>query len=190
MINIVQIGANKGNDDLSHLIGENQPNILVLVEPMLFHNENLKKFYEWVNNLFIENVVIDINSDNEIDFYYHLDDGPGYEVASLDPKHIYERHTHLSKDRISSIKITTLNINDLFKKYNLKDIDILFIDAEGHDDEIIKSIDFDSFNIKKLYFENLHIKDIKVYDLLKLKNYNIIKNTGTNGWCDLAIKLN
>ena len=116
MINIVQIGANKGNDDLSHLIGENQPNILVLVEPMLFHNENLKKFYGWVNNLFIENVVIDINSDNEIDFYYHLDDGPGYEVASLDPKHIYERHTHLSKDRISSIKIKTLNINDLFKK--------------------------------------------------------------------------
>jgi FkbM family methyltransferase len=190
MINIVQIGANKGNDDLTVLIGETQPNVLLLVEPMSIHNENLKSFYGWVNNLFVENVVIDDESNSEITFYYHLDDGPGYEVSSLDPKHIYERHTHLSEDRITSIKIKSLNINDLFKKYNLTNIDILFIDAEGHDDKIIKSINFDDFNINKIYFENLHIKNIEIYDILKSKNYDIIKNVGTNGWCDLAIKIN
>jgi hypothetical protein len=89
---------------------------------------------------------------------------------------------------VTSSKINNISINDLFKKYNLTSIDILFIDAEGYDDKIIKSINFDEFDIKKIYFENLHISDFYVYDILKSEKYEIIKNIGTNGWCDLAIK--
>jgi len=188
MINIVQIGANRGNDDLSKIIGDINPNILILVEPMSLHNDELKKFYSRLDNVHIENVVIDDETGKEIDFFYHLDDGPGYEVASIDSKHIYERHTHLSKERISSLKIKTISINDLFKKFNLTEIDILFIDAEGHDDEIIKSIDFNLFKIKKIYFENLHITDFNIYNILISNGYEIVKGVGTNGWCDLAIK--
>lgn len=188
-MNIIQIGANRGNDDLSSIIGNNQPSMLILVEPMSLHNEKLKNFYSWVNNLHIENVAINETSDSYIDFYYHLDDGPGYEVASLDPKHIYERHTHLSKERVSSISVQTKNINDLFNKFNLTNIDILFIDAEGHDDKIILSIDLKKFNIDKIYFENLHIKNFEVYDFLEKNNYSIQNKVGTNGWCDLAIKI-
>jgi FkbM family methyltransferase len=187
---IVQIGANRGNDDLTKIIGNNQPDLLILVEPFKLHNDTLNKNYSWVNNFHIENVAISNTTGDEIDFYYHLDDGPGYEVASLDPKHIYERHTHLSKDRVSSFKVKTLNINDLFDQFGLTNIDILFIDAEGHDDEIIKTINFEKYNIEQIYFENLHIKDMGIYSLLESQNYNIIKNTGTNGWCSLAKKLN
>lgn len=187
-MNIVQIGANRGNDDLSKIINGINPNLLILVEPFNVHNEKLLEFYSNIKNLHIENVAIDEISNEEILFYYHLDDGPGYEVASLDPKHIYERHTHLDRNRISSIKVKTLNINDLFKKYELDKIDILFIDAEGHDDTIIKSIDFENCLIDKIYFENLHIKDFSIYDFLEGKNYNLIKKTGTNNWCSLAEK--
>lgn len=58
-MNIVQIGANKGNDDLSQLIGNNQPQKLVLVEPMKLHNQDLLNHYSWVNNIFLENVVVE-----------------------------------------------------------------------------------------------------------------------------------
>lgn len=187
-MNVVQVGANKGDDDLSVLLNNTQPNILILVEPLNLHNSKLEKFYSWVQNLYIENIAIDLTSNNDVTFYYHLDDGPGYEVSSLDPKHIYEKHSHLKRERISSIQTKTMNINDLFDKYNLRKIDILFIDAEGLDDTIIKSIDYEKFEINQIYFENLHIRDLTIYDFLIKKKYEIIKTTGTNGWCSLAKK--
>lgn len=186
---VVQIGANRGSDDLTQIINGTQPEILILVEPLEIHNEQLKKGYEWVENLHIVNVVISNTDEEELEFFYHLDDGPGFEVASLDRKHIYERHTHMLEDRITSIKVKNTNINKLLKKHEISQLDILFIDAEGADDEIIKSIDFDEYNIKKIYFENLHIKDNNIYNFLKEKGYKITEKTGTNNWTSLAEKI-
>lgn len=188
-MNIIQIGANKGNDDLSLIINKNQPDKLVLVEPMELHNQDLLNHYGWVENLFLENLVVERESGKEVEFYYHIDDGPKYEVASLIREHIYPRHPNLSDEGIRSFKIMTININDLFYKHKLTEIDILFIDAEGFDDEIIFSIDFEKFNIKKLYFENLHIKRVEVYDFLISKGYSITKNVGLYGWSSLAEKI-
>jgi len=187
---IVQIGANRGSDDLTQIINFNQPEILILVEPLKIHNETLNNSYSWVDNLKIENVVISNSKDKELEFFYHLDDGPGFEVSSLDIKHIYERHTHMNKERITSIKVKNTTINELFDKYNLKKIDILFIDAEGSDDEIIKSINFDDYDIQKIYFENIHIKDKNIYNFLIGKNYKITEKTGSNNWTSLAEKNN
>jgi hypothetical protein len=58
-MNIIQIGANRGNDDVSKIIDNQQPSLLILVEPMKLHNEALNTFYDWVDNKFIENIVID-----------------------------------------------------------------------------------------------------------------------------------
>ena len=187
-MNIIQIGANRGNDDLSEIIGDNQPNNLILVEPMSLHNEFLLNHYKWVNNLSVENLVIDVESNKDVEFFYHLDDGPNYEVASLSKEHIYVRHTQLSPDRITSLMLKTITINDLFIKHNITDIDILFIDAEGHDDTIIRSIDFNQFQINKIYFENLHLKDDSIYEFLNNLGYQITEKTGTYGWCSLAEK--
>lgn len=187
-MNIVQIGANIGNDDLTVLIGNTQPNKLVLVEPMSLHNEELNRHYGWVKNLEIENLVVDKESGKDVEFFYHLDDGPKYEVASLSREHIYVRHLQLSQDRISSLLLKTISINDLFIKHNLNNIDILFIDAEGHDDTIIKSIDFEKFNINSIYFENLHLKDNSIYDFLEKIGYKITEKTGTYGWMSVANK--
>ena len=187
-MNIVQIGACKGNDDLTLIIGNNQPNILVLVEPMKLHNQDLFNVYSWVNNLHIENIVIETVTGKEVDFFYHVDDGPKYEVASLIREHIFPRHPNLNDEGITSFKIKTMNINDLFVKYNLTNIDILFIDAEGFDDTIIFSIDFNIYNIENLYFENLHIKNQNVYEYLESKGYDIEKNVGLYGWSSLAKK--
>jgi len=183
-MNIVQIGSNIGNDDLTTIIVANYifkgivPEILILVEPMSLHNDTLLKNYSWIKNLIIENLVVDVVSNVEKDFFYHLDNIPKYEVASLSKDHIMRYDGDL--DRIVSLKIKTININDLFRKYNLKDIDILFIDAEGHDDTIIYSIDFDNFNIKKIYFENACLKNKMIYDFLKSKNYSIIKEVSSS----------
>lgn len=185
-MNIVQIGANKGNDDLTSIITSLNPDKLVLVEPMKIHNEELLSSYSWLSNVYLENVAIDIVSGEEVQFFYHLDDGPGFEVASLSEEHIYKRHIHLSKDRIESLKVKTLTINDLFRKYDLDEIDILFIDAEGMDEVIIKSIDFKKYRINKIFFENLHLSGDEIYSYLEEKGYFITKKIGKYGWSSLA----
>jgi hypothetical protein len=191
-MNIIQIGANRGNDDVSELIGHQQPEKLILVEPMKLHNEALNNFYHWVGNKFIENVVIDIEGGKDVEFFYHENDAPNYEIASLSKEHFF-KHPHVGNpntppfhEGIRSFSIKSVNINELFRKYDLTTIDILFIDAEGHDDAIIKSIDFDNFKIGKLYFENLHIKDNNIYSYLESKGYTITPQVGHNGWTSLA----
>jgi FkbM family methyltransferase len=186
-MNIIQIGANRGNDDVSQIIGTRQPDKLILVEPMKLHNEALNNFYNWVNNKFIENIVIDIEGGKDVEFFYHENDAPNYEISSLSKDHFFPKHPHvLSNDGLKSFFIKSVNINDLFEKYELTTIDILFIDAEGHDDAIIKSIDFDNYKIKNLYFENLHIKDNNIYTYLESKGYSITHQVGHNGWTSLA----
>jgi hypothetical protein len=155
-MNIVQIGANKGNDDLSQLIGNVQPQKLVLVEPMKLHNEDLLNHYSWVNNIFLENVVVEKETGKDVEFFYHVEDGPKYEVASLIREHIYPRHPNLSDEGITSFIIQTININDLFEKYNLLNIDILFNLSTLSPSSIflVRLIDFKSLNL--LVF-HLHI---------------------------------
>lgn len=183
---IFQLGVCKGNDDLTEIIKDKNIDLLVLVEPLDFHNSDIEKCYRHIKNKHIENIVISIdNNATETSFYYHTNDGPLYEVASLDKRHIL-KHGY-DEDGIIEKKITCQTINDLFDRYNVDTIDILFIDAEGLDDGIIQTINFSRFNILNIYFENLHLKS-NVYNYLENKHYKIIKNIGTNGWTSLAQK--
>lgn len=183
---IVQIGTCVANDDLTKIIENINPEVLVLVEPMSIHNKKINECYSRIDNLFIENVAITTNNQEEMIFYYHKNDGPMYEVSSIDVNHIL-KHGY-DKNGIVELKVKCVTISQLFEKYSLKKIDILFLDAEGLDDEIIKSIDFLIYDISKIYFENLHLKDDKIYKYLEKSGYKVTKKMGHNDWSSLAEK--
>lgn len=184
---IVQIGTCVGGDDVTEIVQKNETDFILLIEPMSMHNEKIMECYKDFKNIHLENIAItDSNEEKEISFFYHINDGPKYEVASMDKNHIL-KHGY-GHDGIVELKIPCMTLNDLFDKYNLKDIDILFIDTEGMDDRLIKSIDFKKYNITKLFFENLHIKDQNIYAILKSLGYEITPNIGYMGWSSLASK--
>jgi len=183
---VVQIGSNCAKDDLTKIIKKSKLDLLILVEPLHYHNTNIQNCYSYVNNKFIENIAITVNNEVETNFYVDRDDGPLYEVASLDINHLIKHGCKIEK--IKKLKVKCLHINQLFEKYNITDLDILYIDAEGIDDLIIKSIDFNKINISKIYFENLHITQPDIYTYLENKGYKIKKNIGHNFWTDLAEK--
>jgi len=183
-MNIVQIGANSANDDLTSLIFDKQPNKFIIVEPMHIHNEALLACYDWIENKIIENVAISNELIDKINFYYHINDGPKYEVSSLDLNHIF-KHNY-SEDGIKKIEVPCLTINKLLEKHSINTVDILFVDCEGLDDTIIKAIDFTKFKIYKIYFENLHLKT-DLNSFLSDKGYEINKNVGQHGWMNLAL---
>lgn len=162
-MNIVQIGANKGcdsinkgSDDFFNLIKNFSISKLILVEPLSIHIEDLKNRYSNIKNVFIENIAISDKSIKEIDFYYHEKDGPLYFVASTDPSHIL-KHGY-PKEGLLKITVPSFCICDLFDKYDLLTIDVLCIDTEGLDGDIIKSINFEKYKIKEIYYEHTHQK--------------------------------
>ena len=59
-------------------------------------------------------------------------------------------------------KTPCLTFNDLIKKHDIKNIDLLQIDAEGYDGELICSIDFDNIKPKFIRYEDRHVQ--RVYD--------------------------
>ena len=49
-----------------------------------------------------------------------------------------------------------MTINKLMDKYNLLELEYLFIDAEGLDVFIIDSLEFNKYNYKNIIFEAVH----------------------------------
>ena len=57
----------------------------------------------------------------------------------------------------ANIKIVTFD--DIIKKYNINEIEYLFIDTEGYDYQIIRSINFNKIKINRIKFEYKHLDD-------------------------------
>ena len=151
---IIQIGSNNGNDSVRQFITENQNNIdlVVLVEPIPFILDQLKENYKDFNNIFIENIAI---SDNEFEkFTLYYEEGSNYELSSFRKQHLIDCNCSLEK--IKSIDVNCLTINQLFEKYNIDTLDYLHVDTEGLDVHIISSIDFNKFKINNIIFEIIH----------------------------------
>jgi FkbM family methyltransferase len=194
-MNIIQIGTNKANDDITPIITHYSSilNKFIAVEPLSIHHPQIKECYHNIPQLIIEGIAITpIPTSQKLTFYYHKEDGPGYEVASTSKEHILKHvifNPKLTEDGIVTLSVDCLTLNQLFEKYDLVNIDVLYIDAEGLDFELIKSIDFNKFNIINIVYEHLHIDGEKAIEFLELKGYTTIRNYGHNGWSHAAVKL-
>ena len=175
---LIQIGANDGIrfDVLNNHIKNNRTKS-ILVEPIKKNFEELKNNYKNCDLVYFENLAISVN--NEINFLYKVDEKflnlydrhiPG--ITSFNRNHLIKhgvKKRHISKEKVSSI-----SIEELLKKYNLKDLDLLFIDAEGYDGKIV--LDFLKLNFVKpiIIFEYIHIDNnlfIEVVEKLVSSQY-------------------
>jgi len=154
---IVQLGSNKGNDKLTEYIKNNNINLELglFVEAIPFHIDELKECYKDYPNAVIENNAIKLPRDEktEMVIYYHLDDGPKYEVASFDKNHILK---HYTTDNIESIKVPSMTLEEILDKHNITKIDWLLIDVEGLDAEIVETFNWSKYDIDRVDVEHIH----------------------------------
>jgi FkbM family methyltransferase len=187
-MNIVQIGSNRGYDELTELIKNIDIEKLILVEPMSKFNNSLLQCYSHVKNLSIENIAItDDPFQKKTCFFLHQDMDENIEQGSLLESHVNKVFNRPEyniensyENKLLKIEVNTITINKLFNKYDLINIDILFIDSEGFDDKIIKNIDFNKFNIKKIYYEDMHINNTDIINFFKNLNYEVKKHSNYN----------
>ena len=93
----------------------------------------------------------------------------------------------------SERKIYTNTLNEILEKYEIqiKKIDFLNIDVEGHDYEVLKGINFLNIKPKIICIEiDNHEKNFSkesIQNYLKKFNYKIIKRIGFNGFFEKMI---
>jgi FkbM family methyltransferase len=168
-LKVVQVGSNKGNDELFDFISKEHSDIDfgLFVEANSFHIEDLKKCYENYKNVVIENIAIKDPSHPEdtLTIYYHTNEYPHYGIASSNIKHL-EKHMefcpHLQGGQVESFIVSCITLDDLFKKYSIYDLDILFLDIEGIDAEVLLSFDWEKYSIKRVEFEYIHLGEHEV----------------------------
>ena len=184
---LVQIGANDGQsfDELNSYIKKYKPRS-ILVEPIKENFLKLKENYKNVDNIELENSAISI--DQEISFLYKVD--TKFEkkygshipaIPSFNKKHLLDHG--VKNKHIIQEKIHTISVQNLLNKYNVDNLDLFFVDAEGYDGKIIYDllsntnfrpfIIFEFIHIENSFFEKLNKKLIDENYLFFAVNENI-----------------
>lgn len=161
---IIQIGANRGNDHVTKLVKSfdvNDIELLLLVEPISMVIPQLKECYAFLGDkAVVEQIaIVENNNQDTVEIFYTpimepADAVPTYELSSIKREHVLT--PGVTESDIYSYSIPCMTISSLFDKYNIIDLDYLFVDAEGIDGEIIKSIDLEKYNIKNVQVEYIH----------------------------------
>ena len=167
-ISVVQVGASYGNDDLANHLKNNYPKLdfALFVEANERLIPQLKQCYSQYENAIIDNIAVKLptHTGNELTIYYHTNDGPQYGISSCDINHIYKHMEfvpYLKDGEIKSFSVPCITLEQLFDKYNIKELDWLLLDVEGIDAELLLSFNWGKYKIKRVEFENLHLGEHK-----------------------------
>lgn len=156
----LQVGSNRGNDDFFRYLVDNniQVDLGILVECFSPHIESLRECYKDIPNILIDNVAIKpVNvKEMKMDFYYSTNDHPHFECSSVNKKHVMK---HYPEDTIQVCSVPSLTLDELFEIHKIKKLDWLLLDIEGIDAEIILTFKFEKYDIKRIEFEHIHLKE-------------------------------
>ncbi len=149
----MQIGAYDGVvSDHLHQIVRNGSCHGVFVEPQTTAFARLRENYRDVPGLTFMNVAIDHVS-GQRDFY--TTNNENSVLASFDKSNLL-KHGIADVDIVSK-SVSCMTVTEVLAAVHLESVDLLQIDAEGHDWAIIESIDLESLRPSILRFEIAHL---------------------------------
>jgi len=137
----------------------------ILIEPARDLFERLINNYKGQKNLLFENVAI--SNKEEMRKLYRIKKDDGHipsaceGVGSFYSDLVTEHRSEVPdiEDYLLVETVQCITFASLLQKHNVKEIDLLQIDAEGHDSVILKNIDFSVIKPKIIQFEHRHLND-------------------------------
>jgi FkbM family methyltransferase len=78
------------------------------------------------------------------------------------------------------IEVPLITLYDLLKKHNIKKLDLLAIDVEGHEVDVLDTLPSD-FSVGLILIEDW-ARDLKIDHTLTSKGYKRVRRTGYNSW--------
>jgi FkbM family methyltransferase len=171
---LLQIGANDGErfDELNYFIKKYKIKS-VLVEPINKYFNELKNNYLNYEFVKIENSAVSVN--NEISYLFMVNDKNinKYDehikgINSFEIEHLI-KHS-VKKNHIEKKKINSLSVTDLINKYNIDELDLLYVDTEGYDGKIVYEFIKNTKLKPIIIFEYIHIENKFFNKLINLLN--------------------
>jgi FkbM family methyltransferase len=163
----VEIGANDGvkQDHLRPFITSSAWTG-VLVEPLPWVFERLRHNYQGQEGITFENAAIS-GEDGRVPFFYVPPENGDWSdmIGSLSrfevERAIIRIHNAFNAPApdvaIECTEVRCLTFESLCRKHGIERLDLLLIDAEGHDWEIVKGIDFERHRPRLMIFESNHL---------------------------------
>jgi FkbM family methyltransferase len=153
---IVQIGSHDGMDEVREMVKEGLYSCL-LVEPNPTPFSHLEHNYSFTKNCIFENCAVS-DHDGEICIHFSTFDSAVSNSmhSSVDLAHVLRHGT--PPENIDTQRVKCFTLHSLLEKHgwDREEVDHLYIDAEGHDCDIILSTDFSRLNISSVTFETTH----------------------------------
>lgn len=197
---IVQIGANDGkqNDPLQKHLAKEGNYKAVLVEPISYYANKLKKLYKDRRDIEIKEVACGSDYDNKQLFYIPPEiadkmngNGPfnnwAHGLGSFSKKNVinwieknrfrgnkYIDQIQNFKDSIISKKVKVCKTSDVIKD---SPNSLIIIDVQGHELEVLKGINFELKRPRYIIIEVDHPTNIPAYNFLKNLGYKWIAGT-------------
>ena len=169
---LVQIGAHNGSKIKDRIIQayKEKKNVL-LIEPVPYLFNELKKSFGGYKNIFLDDCAISDSNESKDLFYVetkNLHDKPPWtsELNSFNKSHILNHNFHaeskkewseVQESEIKSISLECKTFLDLCLKHGISSIDLLQVDTEGHDFNILKTLNPKGVLPKKIIFERKHM---------------------------------
>lgn len=186
----IQIGSNDGiSGDPIHKFIINYHWRGILVEPVSYLYAELLATYKNQKELFFENVAIDKEAGYRSFYRIRKADESKHifwyeKLGSFNKEHLLKHRKKIPDfdEKFLEEKVKCLTLETLLKKYNVKKINLLHIDAEGYDYEIIKMVSFNGIKPQMILYENKHLSaDDKsaCKNLLRSHGYKLIKSKDT-----------
>lgn len=92
------------------------------------------------------------------------------QLGSFDRGHITKHLDGILEPFIVQTNVKTVSLQEFVKRERLTSIDILHIDAEGHDLRVLKSLDFSEVQPQLILIEHKHLSSVDRVGLLELLN--------------------
>lgn len=149
---------------------------IYLVEPLPIHAASIQAAYRDIPNVRLDMIAIVPTPMPTVDLFYTEDDGPAshpcksYEVASIRPQHLLKHnYTYPS---LKKVTVPALTLMEYFRTYALQTIDYLFLDIEGIDFEVLRTIEFDAIDIRRIQIEHIHLDKQELLRYMSERGYS------------------
>jgi FkbM family methyltransferase len=166
----IDIGANDGISISNTYIFEQLGWKGICIEPLPAIFLRLKKF----RNCDCYNIALSSKSNENVEFLKSL--------KSSGLSGLYEGMSESHKNFAGAgeiIKVKTMTFDEIMKKYtNIKHIDFISIDVEGHEMEILKTINFKKYSFSLLTIEKNEPE--KIIEYMNKNGYKIFMEVGAD----------
>ena len=151
----VQVGAFDGvsNDPIHGIVREFGIRGII-VEPQARAFELLRRNYADHPQVILVHAAVSAVEETR-DFFTAVDSP--VQVASFDRNHLLK--SKIPPDRIECTKVRCRTLDGLRREYGIRKFDLVQVDAEGHDYEIIRTIDFGPGKPSLIRFEHIHLSE-------------------------------